>query len=547
MFKLYLSGTPRLEDDRGRTVTLGKKQFAVVVYLAVSRGCDVKKSRLRELLWGRSGVEHGRDSLKKALQALRQQMDDPDGRVLESGRKFAKIPAGTIWIDVLDGPATGLQVSELALADLSIGEEAFDDWLQDWSTGLRSKLPASRAARTPVMDTGYGSKSKAVIGVRWQSCLEPTSRAEQTGLFLMSELTATLSHMGLFDVRDLRGEDNATFASAELLLNGSALALASDCAVIQLNIVKAGSGKVIWSSQFHVPFAADIIKLASETAARAVTKISAAIKRYLLSHPEEDRAVTRLAMTGIEHLFRLGPNNDEKAAEAFREAIKIEASGPLFAWYAFLMPFRYERDKGRNLAELKETAELLINRSLELDPFNPVSLALLAHVRSFLFRDYTAADELLAPFRGSPPNNPMFDFSNSMLRFYQGDLDAAKQSATRAMAKGVNHPYSYAFSTSLCMVDLVFGEIASAVAHGKRAMAQLPTSGNLYQPTLRYLSAAQARAGDLPAARETWRKLQSMDPNNSIENLREAHFPVPSERARDELKTGYTEIIRAFR
>src|SRR6185312_12235075 len=56
----------------GRTVSsLPKKAQALLAYLAMQRGRAVPREQLAELLWGRSGGEQARRSLRQCLMSLR--------------------------------------------------------------------------------------------------------------------------------------------------------------------------------------------------------------------------------------------------------------------------------------------------------------------------------------------------------------------------------------------------------------------------------------------------------------------------------------------
>ena len=134
----------------GQTITLaGKKARALLAYLALNPDQDHSREKIAALLWGNSGEEQARASLRQTLTSMRRALSPKitDGLVLD-GEAFS-LNASKASVDVLefgkalleDGPvalerAVGLYRGEL-LGAFSLREPGFQEWLESERTHLR--------------------------------------------------------------------------------------------------------------------------------------------------------------------------------------------------------------------------------------------------------------------------------------------------------------------------------------------------------------------------------------------------------------------------
>ncbi len=245
-----------------------------------------------------------------------------------------------------------------------------------------------------------------------------------------------------------------------------------------------------------------------------------------------------LVMSGIDYIFRLSDSNLKSALDAFDAAVAKDPRGSYFAWQAFLTAFLSENRREGGADDIKERARLYAARALEADRHNPLVMSLLAHVYAFVLRDFDRAFAVIDPLRGRNPDCIMFYDNLAMLHFYTGDLDRARDRARQAVDLGRANPYRYSFETSLLMIESVAGNIPEAIAHGRRSLAMQPQDGEIFGPTLRYLSAAYGWQGDDENAARCMRLLERQGTVFSIKALAEAEYPVPSEASREFLIEG---------
>lgn len=536
-YRLKLFGAFHLTAPDGSTVRLGRKAQALVAILSVENGASVTRSRLQDLLWSLSGPKHGRDSLKKALQALRKAFGSDAKQILfcEDDR---------VWLCPTRVKPDWASTQEIVphrdfLEGMDIPEPGFEEWLRT----MRQRLPVCVSRTEQVSGARsafFEQRSRLRISVL-KTTIIGDGMAGLTGDVLLSRIIDTLTQADLVELVDLRDADKQSLGGSDAFLTMRVVSVGMEVQV-QMALRAATDNALLWSRSRHFETRALSGKFVDETVSRFVEEIQVAARQMSQALSSDDSAVTRLAMEGIENLFRLAPENLEQAAKHFAQAIDIRPSGSLYAWYAFLTPFRFEQCKGADLDDLRNHAEHVLRRALELDPHNPMVRSLLAHVFSFLFRDFQKADAVLSPLRGQPPDTPMYHFSEAMLHLYRGKKDEARRFAFQASQTGKVHPYSYAFSTSLCMIDALDQKAEEAISHGQRALATMPSVGQIYEPTLRYMTMAYASAGRIEDARATWKDLQKLNPANSLEKIRETKFPIAADHMRQSLSQALSTI-----
>ena len=159
----------------GQPITLAKKKArALLAYLALNPDQAHSREKIAGLLWGNSGEEQARASLRQTLTAMRRALspEDTDGLVID-GEAFS-LNASTTTVDVLefgkalaeDGPralerAVGLYRGEL-LEGFSLREPGFQEWLEGERTDLRRLVMDASAKllryyeRTSELDDAIG-------------------------------------------------------------------------------------------------------------------------------------------------------------------------------------------------------------------------------------------------------------------------------------------------------------------------------------------------------------------------------------------------------
>ena len=166
----------------------GRKDRALLGYLAVSPGVPCSREKLAALLWGDSGDRQARDSLKQALLRLRRSLGPAASMALVTNRQSVTLDQDRVSIDVGvfeqllgDQPpealerAIGLYRGDL-LDGIQVRAAAFEDWLLVERQRLRG-LAVEAATRLMMQSLAAASRDRAVTAARRLLFLEPLHEA----------------------------------------------------------------------------------------------------------------------------------------------------------------------------------------------------------------------------------------------------------------------------------------------------------------------------------------------------------------------------------
>jgi TolB-like protein/DNA-binding SARP family transcriptional activator/Flp pilus assembly protein TadD len=172
----------------GRIELAGRKDCALLGYLAVSPGVPFSREKLATLLWGDSGDRQARDSLKQALLRLRRSLSPVSSTPLVTNRQSVTLDRDSVTVDVglfeqLLSDAT-LEAMERAIAlyrgdlldGIQVRDPAFEDWLLVERQRLRG-LAVETATELMMQSLRAGRRDRAAAAARRLLSLEPLHEA----------------------------------------------------------------------------------------------------------------------------------------------------------------------------------------------------------------------------------------------------------------------------------------------------------------------------------------------------------------------------------
>jgi TolB-like protein/Tfp pilus assembly protein PilF len=182
---MTLSGGFEARSGSGEAIELhGRKNQALLAYLAVAPGEPRSRDKLIALLWSDRGEQQARASLRQALVELRRALDGLEPAPLVADRDAISLDADAIEVDVAtferaiaEGTpdAVGRAV-ELYRGDLLDGfatiDPAFEEWLRDERTRLNER---AREAFSGLLDhqVSIGETEAAIATARRLLALDP--------------------------------------------------------------------------------------------------------------------------------------------------------------------------------------------------------------------------------------------------------------------------------------------------------------------------------------------------------------------------------------
>lgn len=538
-FNLRLLGPARLFAPDGSDITpTGAKQQALLALLATTQGEPWARAALQDKLWSTFPQTHGRDSLKKALTALRRRFGPDHEDMIRTNGMMVCLDMTRIRCDLFECTSAPNQMRRPFLEGIDVKDDEFNDWLSmqraRWDVAPEPQTGGEdRGAPLPLPSRHETQKTAFTIAIM-STGQDPGSPSAGYADLVADRVVLALNMHGQFDVVDYRDAATEGTRAADVALRVRAITIGPDITVT-LCVRRVSDNAVLWGDR-RVLQVEDLNTLVlASLVTQLIDQLSDVLMRPDALGAAEQHIAAKKAMGAIDMMFRLSHPNLNQAARDLGQAIEIDPRGTYLAWYAYHTVFRMEATKGKDVDVLREHAGELIARVLEIEPNNALARSLLTHVYSFVFRDFDRAAEMIRPIGRTPPDTPFYHHALAALRFYKGDLAQAREAAENAVILGTNSPYNYAFSTMLSMIDTLDGKFDTAIRQGRQVLAMHRGATQYYEPTLRYLCAAYAHDGQVEKAAETVRLIRRQSPGFTVEGLRDRGYPVPSDQARDVL------------
>ena len=524
-YRLTLLGTVRLTSPTGEAVTPRLRTArALLAILALAEGRAIERDRLQALLWSDRPHPHARDSLKKALGALRTALEGPGPTPLQTDGGPVALRRDRIDTDVLRAePRDRALCAPRLLEGHGIRDPAFVRWVAQVRDQLGAPAAPPDPRATPIALPDRAAPRDPILRI---AVLPPDPTAadgahRQLATLIGTGLARLLAQSGVFDVQ--AGGDPR---DADLVLSMTLAALAGDT-LLETRMTTACGRHELWAwTEQLVPEttrADDLGRLVQMMGAQIADKV----RLSRLPGGERD-LITQDVLSAVDQLFRLTRPDIAGAEATLARAAEAMPSSPIIAWNAYVTAFQVEKNSRRS--DIVDKADRLAARAMELDATNPLTRALVAHVQCFVLRDVERAREILEPVTSLAGRHVMLADAIALLHYYGGDYAQAERYASLSCKLGMWSPFRYAFTTTVSMARLMQNNLDGAIEAGRRAIAQHPAAAGLtYEPTLRTLAAAQAMAGDLDAARATVTRLDRQTGQRTIDALvSPASSPFPN-------------------
>ena len=171
----------------------GRKERALLAFLAIPAGEARSRDKLAGLLWSDRGDSQARDSLKQAVFKLRKSLDCVQPSPLLADREFVSLERAAVAVDVAEfeqligegtieslARATALYRGDL-LDGLDLRDAAFDEWLLMERQRLRD---LAREALAKLVDRHMtsGAHDQAAAAARRLLALDPLREAAHRAL-----------------------------------------------------------------------------------------------------------------------------------------------------------------------------------------------------------------------------------------------------------------------------------------------------------------------------------------------------------------------------
>ncbi|MGB0506185.1 MAG: hypothetical protein ACPGGK_08305 [Pikeienuella sp.] len=543
-YHISFVGPPEVRTSGGKQVALkGAKTIALFAILAAANGRAHSRAWLQDKLWSRTGSNHGRDSLKKSLGAIRRLFRSLGDEVLDSQGGPVALRRELFSIDVFDDVTVMQGSSGLELLEGldEIPEEGLRDWLRDFRTSTVARFETLPPELSHIALAPKPQPRRLRLGIaplRWTGF---GSDVELSGDMLLNRVATGIRDRNLVDVYDLRHIEMAERPDVDAMMSTRVVAHGGRFAV-SLILTRSIDGQIIFgrecifknSNLFGDEARTEICHLIEQV-------VDAALHHAATTSPET-AAAARLVSDSVNQIWSLDTAAFDEIERKLQAAIELEPKGSYYAWLAYMAAFRFEESKGLDNQDWRARTDLLAARALESDPHTPLIRALLTHVYAFVFKDFGRAAETIRPIEDSAADQPMAYHSLSLLNFYAGKVGRAREIALAGRQAARFHPYAYAFSTTCSMIEMTSGNIDGAIHYGEEALARQTLCSQYYEPTLRYLSSSYMLAGRRDRALDLWGRLSAQSSEPMQMRVIEEGLAVPNPEAQVVLKTTFRDL-----
>lgn len=501
-FRLGLYGVFRLERSGRDVAVSSRKARALLALLALSPRGERSRAWLQDTLWSRSDRAEAQGSLRRELFSLRQALGDATDDLIDSGRETIRLRLDNCAVDVLEGVAPGA-AALLEGLDLP-GTEGFEEWLRlerqvdrTEYVSLSPAMAADRATRPPshLLVTVHLETDRGGIG---PAALIPDMLTQAIAAGLME---SGFVRANIVDGSSGRPSGPTTAPDVELRVRAIP---AGDAVWVVIVAHRFSDGTLLMSRQEAIGAGGGWAATNGRVGSLASQCVDHLLREALLRPPQQDEVhlARKAAFEAVEQMFSLNPEDVIRSRQTWAGIEAIRPNGIFHAWQAYQAVFLADPGHMYSYRLTLEECRENLRRALAEEPFNGLVLSLCAHVEAFLFRDFATAWDLIDRAALTGTRHVMYYDALSLLRFYSGKYDEARESADIASRTGRNVSFRYAFATTLCMIEALAGNHDTAILHGQRALQLEPANREIwYPPTLRYLGATLAHVGRTDEAR----------------------------------------------
>ena len=224
----------------------------------------------------------------------------------------------------------------------------------------------------------------------------------------------------------------------------------------------------------------------------------------------------RSTLGAVRLLFRNRGADMAIARRYLRSAQDATGRGLHCAWLAYSLCFDKAEANVRT-ESLRDEAEALCRRALELEPFNGMTLALVSYVSTLILQQPRVGLDLADQAIGINRSNPLAWSFRAAALYNLGDIHSAVIAAAFARRIAGNGPYRYAVETFYCIAASLASQVDDAIRAGEIAAMLKPD----FRASLRYLAMLYSHQRDEEKLEQVVRTLRKAEPDFSVRKMLE--------------------------
>jgi DNA-binding SARP family transcriptional activator len=295
---------------------------------------------------------------------------------------------------------------------------------------------------------------------------------------------------------------------------------------------RADTGRLLWAEHYDRNLSGHLFGVVDELAGSITRWLDREIEVAEIARaahlPVEPQSAYDHVLRAIPLIFKLTPHSfaeSEKLLHAARDASPCDPM--VYAWWGFWYFLYIGQGQARDIKVAREEVEFIVHRALELDPSNPMALAVAGHIASFVDHDYEQALALLDRSLSIDPSSAYAWDLSALTLCYTGRAEEGLQLLQASRSVWERHPNPYYFRTTGCIGLMLAGRYEQAVELCRRTIRENPNFHAPYRP----LIASLGQLGRVGEARECLASLHRLEPDFSIGWFRAKYPPLQAEYA----------------
>lgn len=445
----------------------GRKAQAILAYLAMCDDAAVPRQRLIKLLWSKRWDEQGRASLRQSLMELRRCIGAINPGLVAIEKDRVSLQTDKIWIDGIGvrsdmSPPVSGQRADQFLESLRGLDAAFDQWIETRSKALFDQSDAAaNASAAPALEprnvqgelTGMAGHGDPAVEEERAAARRPDQRENRRLTVAVTpfidldgdpstthisaaftrEVVAALARFRWFVVR--LGSLNEAQPS-DYRLDGSVSAGARGYRVAVRLLDCRAAEHPVWSHERHVDNAV-LQDFLGNVAERVVEHVDPEIlsieTRRARTKTTTDCAAYECLLRALHLVYSFERENWETARTLLEQAIaKDPQFGRAYAVSAVARSTALSQGWIAPTEAEIETLDAYTTRAIECDPYDSVALAISAHTRLRVKRDFAYA---IPMYEHALQLNPSCGFAwgySAIAHGYLGQTEEALRRLARA-------------------------------------------------------------------------------------------------------------------
>ena len=481
------------------------KARGLLAFLLMSPEFTRPRSALTATLWSDRGETQARNSLRHALSEIRTALGAHDW-VFKTDRKSVGFAPNTIERDVDSAPPSARHDF---LEDVNPKDPVFAEWLADRRREFAENL---RQSEEPLLSIhAHGDRELLHSAVLVDGIAQGLSS-------WCARKIATSEAPG----EDAPSADAPPFVLDSYFSNGD------DTVAVHLSLATTAPRKPLWNRPTVLTKDAnalleqhEIHQLINQSVDRTIFEIAPPQREF-----DESKYLKSGALGAMRLIFRNQNGDLEAARKQLDRNFALDPRGIYAAWKAYILTlYRGERD-GTDVKALREEADALVRKALELDPYDAMTLALCSYVQSYLLGNKETGFDLASRSIDMNRSNPLAWAFRGAAKFNVGRSEEAYRDITFARKISGEGPYRYVLDAFACVAAALTDRLDEAAVYGEISNALSPG----YRAPLRYLAAIYAARGEHDKLESTLNRIREFEPGFTLEMLEEASYPVQSLR-----------------